>query len=62
MRRVLLLNVTYEPLTTVGLKRAVCLVLCDKADGPPESDGGQWFVGNVQQQHATHRAPPQVPL
>ena len=32
MRRVLLLNVTYEPLTTVGLRRAVCLVLCGKAE------------------------------
>ena len=32
MARVLLLNVTYEPLTTVGLRRAVCLVLGDKAD------------------------------
>ena len=32
MRRVLLLNVTYEPLTTVGLRRAVCLVLSGKAD------------------------------
>lgn len=32
MRRVLLLNVTYEPLTTVGLRRAVCLVLCEKAE------------------------------
>jgi 5-methylcytosine-specific restriction endonuclease McrA len=32
VRRVLLLNVTYEPLTTVGLHRAVCLVLAEKAD------------------------------
>jgi 5-methylcytosine-specific restriction endonuclease McrA len=32
VRRVLLLNITYEPLTTVGLHRAVCLVLGDKAD------------------------------
>ncbi len=32
MRRVLLLNITYEPLTTVGLHRAVCLVLGEKAD------------------------------
>ena len=32
MRRVLLLNITYEPLTTVGLHRAVCLVLGQKAD------------------------------
>jgi 5-methylcytosine-specific restriction endonuclease McrA len=32
VRRVLLLNVTYEPLTTVGLRRAVCLVLGEKAD------------------------------
>jgi 5-methylcytosine-specific restriction endonuclease McrA len=30
--RVLLLNVTYEPLTTVGLRRAVCLVLGEKAE------------------------------
>jgi 5-methylcytosine-specific restriction endonuclease McrA len=29
---VLLLNVTYEPLTTVGLRRAVCLVLGGKAE------------------------------
>jgi len=32
VRRVLLLNVTYEPLTTVGLRRAVCLVLGGKAE------------------------------
>ncbi len=32
MRRVLLLNVTFEPLTTVGLRRAVCLVLSGKAE------------------------------
>ena len=32
MRRVLLLNITYEPLTTVGLHRAVCLVLGEKAE------------------------------
>lgn len=32
MRRVLLLNVTYEPLTTVCLRRAVCLVLGEKAE------------------------------
>ena len=32
MRRVLLLNATYEPLTTVGLRRAVCLVLGEKAE------------------------------
>ena len=30
--RVLLLNATYEPLTTVGLRRAVCLVLGGKAE------------------------------
>ena len=39
MRRVLLLNVTYEPLTTVGLRRAVCLVLCEKAEIVHESGG-----------------------
>ena len=32
MRRVLLLNITYEPLTTVGLHRAVGLVLAEKAE------------------------------
>jgi 5-methylcytosine-specific restriction endonuclease McrA len=32
VRRVLLLNVTYEPLTTVGMHRAVRLVLGDKAE------------------------------
>ena len=41
MRRVLLLNVTYEPLTTVGLKRAVCLVLCEKAEIVHHDTGGQ---------------------
>ena len=39
MRRVLQLNVTYEPLTTVGLRRAVCLVLCDKAEVVHDSGG-----------------------
>lgn len=32
MRQVLLLNATYEPLTTLPLRRAVCLVLQDKAE------------------------------
>jgi 5-methylcytosine-specific restriction endonuclease McrA len=32
LRRVLLLNITYEPLTTVALRRAVGLVLADKAE------------------------------
>jgi 5-methylcytosine-specific restriction endonuclease McrA len=32
LRRVLLLNATYEPMTTLGLHRAVCLVLGEKAD------------------------------
>jgi 5-methylcytosine-specific restriction endonuclease McrA len=32
MRRVLLLNATFEPLTTVPLRRAVVLVLGEKAD------------------------------
>ena len=40
MRRVLLLNVTYEPLTTVGLRRAVCLVLGDKAEIVHHDTGG----------------------
>ena len=32
MRQVLLLNATYEPLTTLSLHRAVVLVLREKAD------------------------------
>src|SRR6201992_3770902 len=40
VRRVLLLNVTYEPLTTVGLRRAVCLVLGDKAEIVHHDTGG----------------------
>lgn len=32
MRHVLLLNATYEPLTTLPLRRAVCLVLREKAE------------------------------
>ena len=41
MRRVLLLNITYEPLTTVGLHRAVCLVLGDKAEIVHDDAGGR---------------------
>jgi 5-methylcytosine-specific restriction endonuclease McrA len=40
VRRVLLLNITYEPLTTVGLHRAVCLVLGEKADVVHDDTGG----------------------
>jgi len=40
VRRVLLLNITYEPLTTVGLHRAVCLVLGEKADVVHSDIGG----------------------
>jgi hypothetical protein len=39
----------------------LCLFAKDEADGPPESDGGKWLIGNVEQQHATHVIPPQVP-
>ena len=49
MRRVLLLNVTYEPLTTVGLRRAVCLVLCEKAEiVHHDTRGGLLHSANVQ--------------
>src|SRR5260370_35385794 len=40
VRRVLLLNITYEPLTTVGLHRAVCLVLGEKAEVVHDDSGG----------------------
>jgi len=49
VRRVLLLNVTYEPLTTVGLRRAVCLVLCEKAEiVHHDTRGGLLHSANVQ--------------
>src|SRR5579863_1476300 len=41
LRRVLLLNITYEPLTTVGLHRAVGLVLADKAEILHDEASGQ---------------------
>src|SRR5258708_35638594 len=47
VRRVLLLNVTYEPLTTVGLRRAVCLVLCGKAEVVHDSGGEALHSANV---------------
>jgi 5-methylcytosine-specific restriction endonuclease McrA len=40
VRRVLLLNITYEPLTTVCLHRAVCLVLGEKAEVVHDDAGG----------------------
>lgn len=40
MRRVLLLNASYEPLTTVGLHRAVCLVIGEKAEVVHDDLGG----------------------
>lgn len=32
VRSALVLNATYEPLSVVSARRAICLVLCDKAD------------------------------
>lgn len=32
MRSALVLNATYEPLSVVSARRAVCLILCDKAE------------------------------
>lgn len=37
-RRVLLLNATYEPLTALTVRRAVVLLVCDKADVVHEGD------------------------
>lgn len=39
-RRVLLLNATYEPLTALPLRRAVVLLVCDKADVVHEDPSG----------------------
>jgi 5-methylcytosine-specific restriction endonuclease McrA len=41
MVRALVLNATYEPLAVVTARRAVVLVLADKAD--PLDGSGQWF-------------------
>jgi 5-methylcytosine-specific restriction endonuclease McrA len=38
MKSALVLNATYEPLSVVSWRRAVCLVLADKADIVEESD------------------------
>ncbi|MEY3112328.1 MAG: hypothetical protein RIT23_1459, partial [Actinomycetota bacterium] len=40
MRSALVLNATYEPLSVVSARRAVCLVLADKAE-IVEDDGTQ---------------------
>ena len=45
MHRVLLLNVTYEPLTTVCLRRAVGLILSEKADILHNEPNGQVLHG-----------------
>ncbi|WP_228818653.1 HNH endonuclease [Nocardia transvalensis] len=39
-RRVLLLNATYEPLTALSARRAVVLLICDKADPVHDDPGG----------------------
>ena len=39
MRRALVLNATYEPLSVVPTRRAVCLVLSEKADIVHDDDG-----------------------
>ena len=39
MRRALVLNATYEPLSVVPIRRAVCLVLAEKAEVLHEDDG-----------------------
>ena len=39
MRRALVLNATYEPLSVVPARRAVCLVLAEKADVLHDDDG-----------------------
>jgi hypothetical protein len=32
----------------------LCLLAKDQADCPPETDGGKWLVGDVEQQHTSH--------
>lgn len=39
-RRVLLLNATYEPLTALPARRAIVLLICDKADAVHENPEG----------------------
>ena len=38
VRSALVLNATYEPLSVVSARRAICLVLCDKADVVEDDD------------------------
>lgn len=47
MPRALVLNVTYEPLSVVTVKRALVLVLCDRAD-VVESNGHVWRSEHVE--------------
>ncbi|WP_228823476.1 HNH endonuclease [Nocardia blacklockiae] len=39
-RRVLLLNATYEPLTALSARRAIVLLICDKADAVHDNPDG----------------------
>jgi 5-methylcytosine-specific restriction endonuclease McrA len=64
-RRVLLLNATYEPLTALTVRRAVVLLVCEKAhsvhedpDGPVlHSAGGALVVPSVIRLHNYVRVP-----
>src|ERR1700758_1119628 len=58
VRRVLLLNVTYEPLTTVGLRRAVCLVLSGKAEMVHDNTAGASLHSASGPLAPPRRAPP----
>src|SRR3954447_22246389 len=46
MRSALVLNATYEPLSVVPARRAVCLVLADKAD-IVEDDGTAMHAASI---------------
>ena len=47
MKSALVLNATYEPLSVVSSQRAICLVLCDKAD-IVEDDGSVMHAEKLQ--------------
>ncbi|MSO59492.1 MAG: HNH endonuclease [Ilumatobacteraceae bacterium] len=47
MKSALVLNATYEPLSVVSCQRAICLVLCDKAD-IVEDDGSVMHAEKLQ--------------
>ena len=54
MRRALVLNATYEPLSVVPTRRAVCLVLAEKAEVLHDDDGLPVVGGSLRVPRVLH--------